>query len=105
MRVSTSNGLTEDVDQASDLRRAAARKNEQHGQIRDEPETLRKRGTVRALDLDEFFDQRMPDIGAGRTAEPRVRLGLERQQRQDVIHVGRIFFARPGRQAQTLGLT
>ena len=32
--------------------------------------------------------QGMPDIGAGRAAEPPVDLGLERQQRQDVIDIG-----------------
>ena len=47
----------------------------------------------------------MADIGARRPAEAAVRIGLEGQERQDVVDIGAHLRARPGRQAQTDGLT
>ena len=55
--------------------------------------------------LGEPLDQRMADIDARRAAEPLVRGGLERQQRQHLVDIGLHLRARPGRHAQTVGLT
>ena len=47
----------------------------------------------------------MADVGARRPTETRVRLRLERQQREHVIDVAAHSRARPGRHAHTLGDT
>ena len=55
--------------------------------------------------LADVLDQRMADIGAGRSAEPRMHGRLERQEREHMIDIGAHRARPPGRQAQTEGET
>ena len=72
-----SDRFAEYVDQAFNLRGAATGENENDRGIRHQTQTQSQRCSVCVLNLIEFFDQRVPDVRAGRPAEARVRIRLE----------------------------
>ena len=77
-------GFGKHAEQSLHLADPASRQHQQDRR-RGEPTARLLRIGTQFADLSR---QGMPDIGAGRPAEPPMDLGLERQQRQDVIDIG-----------------
>ncbi len=80
--------FAEGLHETAHLRRAAAGQHQQNGLCRIELEPRRHLGLIEAPDPVQLLDQRMADIGAGRSAEALVRGRLERQQPHHVIDIG-----------------
>ena len=72
-----------------DLGGAAARQHDEDGPIGIETQPGGERRGIERREARALLDQGMPDIGAGRAAQPLVRGRLERQQRQHMIDVAR----------------
>ena len=90
------NRFPERGHEARHLGWAAAGKDEEHGQAGPQAEPRAKLSASSASIQARPLDERMADIGAGRAAEPLVRLGLERQKREEMIDIGP-HFARAAR--------